>query len=211
MASRRYSSASCWSISFQRVSSPSMGRERGGSGGASSLMRSTTSSTTRPTRSAGAVPYWVVARSEQCGVRSSYADPARLGADRWAALIGARHLYQGACVVVNAGTTMTVDALSSESIFLGGCIVPGFELMRRALAANITEGVHALDTKLHDAGSFIAHQADLDGDGHQDLLLGGMSNRMGHYPALAAVRLTPAEAAASAGSLKRATSRPVGT
>lgn len=86
--------------------------------------------------SSGSAPEWVVGRSEQCGVRSGYADPARLGPDRWAALIGARHLYQGACVVVNAGTTMTVDALTSESIFLGGCIVPGFELMRGALAGN---------------------------------------------------------------------------
>lgn len=84
----------------------------------------------------GEAPCWVAGRAEQCGVRSGYADPAGLGADRWAALIGARHRYQGACVVVNAGTTMTVDALSSESIFLGGCIVPGFDLMRGALAAN---------------------------------------------------------------------------
>jgi type III pantothenate kinase len=79
---------------------------------------------------------WVTGREEQCGVRSSYADPAQLGPDRWASLIGARHLQEGSCVVVNAGTTMTVDALSAESIFLGGFIVPGFELMRCALDAN---------------------------------------------------------------------------
>ena len=84
----------------------------------------------------GVEPYWVVGRAEQCGVRSGYADPAQLGPDRWAALIGARHLHAGACVVANAGTTMTVDALSSESIFLGGCIVPGYDLMRSALDSN---------------------------------------------------------------------------
>lgn len=81
-------------------------------------------------------PRWVASRSEQCGVRSSYADPAQLGPDRWAALIGARHLCTGPCVVVNAGTTMTVDALSGESIFLGGFIVAGFDLMRSALSAS---------------------------------------------------------------------------
>ncbi len=81
-------------------------------------------------------PLWVIARHEQCGIRSSYADPAELGPDRWAALIGARGICDGACVVVNAGTTMTVDALSAESIFLGGFIVPGFDLMRRTLASN---------------------------------------------------------------------------
>src|SRR5688572_14701892 len=85
---------------------------------------------------AGAEPYWVVSMAEQCGVRSSYAEPARLGPDRWAALIAARHLREGACVVVNAGTTMTVDALSADGIFLGGFIVPGYALMREALAGN---------------------------------------------------------------------------
>jgi type III pantothenate kinase len=79
-------------------------------------------------------PHWLVSAAQQCGVRSSYADPAALGPDRWAALIGAWHLAAGACVVVNAGTTMTVDALNGEGVFLGGCIVPGAMLMRAALA-----------------------------------------------------------------------------
>lgn len=87
---------------------------------------------------------WVAAREEQCGVRNTYAEPARLGPDRWAALIGARHLHAGACVVVNAGTTLTADALNAEGIFVGGFIVPGFTLMREALASNT-----AL-LKLHD-------------------------------------------------------------
>jgi type III pantothenate kinase len=78
----------------------------------------------------------VISRTEQCGVRSSYADPARLGPDRWAALIGARSLHAGPCIVVNAGTTMTVDALTSEGIFVGGLIIPGYALMREALARN---------------------------------------------------------------------------
>lgn len=85
---------------------------------------------------AGSEPYWVVSKAEQCGVRSSYAEPVRLGPDRWAALIAARHLHEDPCVVVNAGTTMTVDALSADGIFLGGFIVPGYALMREALAGN---------------------------------------------------------------------------
>jgi len=84
----------------------------------------------------GHTPRFIVAAARQCGVRSSYRDPATLGCDRWAALIGAWALHPGACVVVNAGTAMTVDALSAEGLFLGGFIVPGFDLMRRALDAN---------------------------------------------------------------------------
>ena len=77
---------------------------------------------------------WIAATAAQCGVTSGYADPAALGADRWAALIGAWQMMRGACVVVNVGTTMTVDALNAEGAFLGGFIVPGQELMRDALA-----------------------------------------------------------------------------
>ena len=90
----------------------------------------------------GVAPIWVQGREQQCGVRSGYADPAQLGSDRWAGLIAAWNLYGNtgrACVVVNAGTTMTVDALSSEGVFLGGIIVPGLDLMRTALESGTAQ------------------------------------------------------------------------
>ena len=83
-----------------------------------------------------AEPRWAAATGAQCGVVSRYDDPSQLGADRWAALIGARQLVSGSCLVVNAGTAMTVDALSAQGEFLGGIIVPGFDLMHQALASN---------------------------------------------------------------------------
>src|SRR5262245_63820804 len=76
---------------------------------------------------------FVLSRARQCAIVSSYDRPTQLGADRWAALIGAWHLFHGPCVVVNAGTTMTVDALDGEGVFLGGMIVPGVDLMRHVL------------------------------------------------------------------------------
>lgn len=79
---------------------------------------------------------WVTGQRNQCGVSSLYEDPAQLGPDRWAALIGARHLAKGACVVVNSGTAMTVDALTAAGEFLGGLIVPGFDLMHQSLASS---------------------------------------------------------------------------
>jgi type III pantothenate kinase len=84
-------------------------------------------------------PRWVQGQHMQCGVRSGYSDPTRLGADRWAALIAAHHFFDGPCVVVNVGTTMTVDALSGEGLFLGGFIVPGIALMRSSLAENTAQ------------------------------------------------------------------------
>ncbi len=79
---------------------------------------------------------WITALSEQCGVRNGYRHPGQLGSDRWAALIAAWKRCGRACVVVNAGTAMTADALNDSGKFLGGLIVPGLTTMRRALASN---------------------------------------------------------------------------
>ena len=68
------------------------------------------------------------------GVTNGYRDPTKLGADRWAALIAAHHAQRGHKLVVNAGTALTVDALLDDGQFLGGLIVPGPMLMRRALS-----------------------------------------------------------------------------
>jgi len=80
-----------------------------------------------------AQPEWVHGEAERCGVRSRYDRPEQLGSDRWAALIAARALHAGPCLVVNAGTATTVDALSADGQFLGGLILPGVELMRFVL------------------------------------------------------------------------------
>lgn len=87
-----------------------------------------------------ATPFWVTGACEAAGVTNRYDDPVQLGADRWAALVGARRLVREACLVVNAGTATTVDLLSGEGEFLGGAILPGMALMKRSLA-NGTAGL----------------------------------------------------------------------
>jgi type III pantothenate kinase len=82
----------------------------------------------------GPEPIWVTAQARQCGVTNGYTVPAQLGADRWAALIGARHLYAGTCLVVTAGTATTVDILDATGVFRGGVILPGAKLMQWALS-----------------------------------------------------------------------------
>ncbi len=79
---------------------------------------------------------WVQASASRCGVHNGYTQPAQLGADRWAALIGAWGIQQGACVVVSAGTATTIDVLDGAGLFRGGLILPGLALMRTALAHN---------------------------------------------------------------------------
>jgi type III pantothenate kinase len=89
---------------------------------------------------------FIRAEARQLGVVNGYTDPAQLGSDRWAALVAAHQLERGHKLVVNAGTALTVDALTDEGRFLGGLIVPGPALMRRSLdrgtaGLRLTEGV----------------------------------------------------------------------
>ena len=79
-------------------------------------------------------PEWVQAKRRECGVTNAYGRPAQLGADRWAALIGAWSILRGPCLVVAAGTATTADVLKGDGTFAGGAILPGLELMKRSLA-----------------------------------------------------------------------------
>ena len=82
----------------------------------------------------GKRPELLIPAPETCGVTNGYQDPARLGADRWAAVIGAYHRHGGPACVVDAGTAITVDAVDGKGRHLGGLIAPGPQTMRRALA-----------------------------------------------------------------------------
>ncbi|MDQ1259555.1 MAG: type pantothenate kinase [Pseudomonadota bacterium] len=92
------------------------------------------------------VPHWVVASESEAGLRNGYDHPARLGADRWVAMIGGYHhmRQQGIhrpMVVVMVGTAVTVEAVDAEGGFLGGLILPGHGIMLRALESG-TAGLH---------------------------------------------------------------------
>ena len=80
-----------------------------------------------------AEPLWLHGEAERCGVTSAYENPRRLGPDRWAALVAARALHAGPCLVVNSGTATTIDLLSATGVFEGGVILPGVDLMRFVL------------------------------------------------------------------------------
>ena len=96
-------------------------------------------------------PQWVVSSSAEAGLVNGYDHPARLGADRWVAMIGARHhmLAQATrdgsaprpMVVAMIGTAVTVEAIDAGGRFLGGLILPGHGIMLRALESG-TAGLH---------------------------------------------------------------------
>jgi type III pantothenate kinase len=68
------------------------------------------------------------------GVTVGYAEPWRLGADRFAGIVGAHQLFKGvAGLVVGVGTAMTLDLVDASGRHRGGAIVPAPELMVRTL------------------------------------------------------------------------------
>lgn len=80
---------------------------------------------------------WVKASAQACNVINGYIAPETLGTDRWAAMIAACRMQHLPCIVVNAGTAVTIDALTytadDKAEFLGGMILPGFNLMQASL------------------------------------------------------------------------------
>ncbi len=76
------------------------------------------------------------ARSERSGwgVTSGYTQPRRMGVDRWVAMVGAWAEVQSTCLVVDAGTAVTIDAIDADGNHLGGQIIAGVATMADALS-----------------------------------------------------------------------------
>jgi len=70
------------------------------------------------------------------GLVNSYDDPARLGCDRWAAMVAARRRTESAFCVVDCGSAVTIDAVDESGRHLGGLILPGMRAMLDALGRN---------------------------------------------------------------------------
>jgi type III pantothenate kinase len=62
-----------------------------------------------------------------------YDSPDTLGLDRLLAAYAAHCICNSACVIVDAGTAVTVDAVDDDGVFIGGYIFPGDGLMADAL------------------------------------------------------------------------------
>ena len=91
-------------------------------------------------------------QAESGGMSIAYAEPSRLGVDRFLALLGAHARDAGAAsLVVGVGTALTLDLLEGGR-HLGGRIAPSPALMRAAL--------HARAPVLPESGGRYAEFAD---------------------------------------------------
>ena len=71
--------------------------------------------------------------SQLAGVRIAYADPSRLGVDRFLTLLAAHARGPGAWLVAGVGTALTIDLLDAQGRHSGGRIAPSPRVMRQAL------------------------------------------------------------------------------
>jgi type III pantothenate kinase len=85
-------------------------------------------------RRLGTKPEFFTSSRRAGGVTTLYSEPWRLGADRFAAAIGAFHLSKGRPVcVISVGTAMTVDLVDGLGRHRGGAIIPAPSLMVASL------------------------------------------------------------------------------
>lgn len=84
-------------------------------------------------------PQFMQSPAAGAGIRNAYPEPAKLGIDRWMAMLGAKSLEAGAVCVVSVGTAMTIDGVDASGRHLGGVIVPGPDLMVSSLLKNTSD------------------------------------------------------------------------
>jgi len=119
------------------------------------------------------------ARSERrgWGVTNGYRQPRRLGVDRWVAMVGAWSEIQSACLVVDAGTALTLDAIDDDGVHLGGQIIPGAETMFESLATATSDIPHVAASSKQSSGDlkmFGANTAAAVREGAQNAVAGAI-------------------------------------
>ncbi len=75
----------------------------------------------------------VIGPGTRTGISIKYDNPREVGADRIVNAVAGHHLYGGPLIIVDFGTAITFDAISSEGEYLGGAIAPGLGIALEAL------------------------------------------------------------------------------
>ncbi len=78
---------------------------------------------------------YVARTASDLNVRVSYEKPETYGVDRALADYAAYGIIHDSCVVVDAGTGVTVDAVASDGTVIGGYIFPGRTMMSDAVSS----------------------------------------------------------------------------
>lgn len=75
----------------------------------------------------------IFGRDLEIPFQTALEDASTLGQDRLLNALGAWSRAQQACIIVDAGTAVTVDFVDGQGVFQGGAIAPGLNMMLHAL------------------------------------------------------------------------------
>ena len=127
----------------------------------------------------------VQARASMGRLTVAYAEPSRLGVDRFLALLAASERDDGPWLVASAGSALTLDLLAKDGKHLGGLIAPMPAQMRSALATRFAQ----LDLPEGAALDFANDTADAIASGARAAALGVLEHgwrracaQLGHEP-----------------------------
>lgn len=81
----------------------------------------------------GIEPEFAVTERTRDGLTNSYAEPERLGVDRWLAMLAGWSEHRAAICVVDCGSAITLDLVDDTGMHRGGYITPGLVMMRESL------------------------------------------------------------------------------
>ena len=79
------------------------------------------------------VPVDIIGRDIIVPIKNRYKNPKQVGQDRLVGAYGAMKIYGRPLIVVDLGTAITFDVISSKGEYLGGAIVPGIRLSAESL------------------------------------------------------------------------------
>jgi type III pantothenate kinase len=110
----------------------------------------------------------VQSRASMGRLKIAYAEPARLGVDRFLALLAASERDDGPWLLASAGSALTLDLLGKDGAHVGGLIAPMPAQMRSALATRFVQ----LDVPEGKAQDFACDTADAIASGARAAALG---------------------------------------
>ncbi len=109
----------------------------------------------------------ILSSSSRLPIALDYATPDTLGPDRIAAACGAWKTFpRQNCLVVDAGTCITIDFVDATGVYRGGAILPGIAMKFRAL--------HTFTAKLPLIDNIDADTAILTGRSTRESILAGV-------------------------------------
>ncbi|MFC4252737.1 type III pantothenate kinase [Sinimarinibacterium flocculans] len=97
----------------------------------------------------GRAPHFARSAEQWRGLRNGYAEPARLGVDRWLVMVAAWSEHRVATCIVDAGTALTVDGFDEAGRHLGGIIAAGLLTQQRAVLGQTRFATREQGTTYH--------------------------------------------------------------